>query len=168
MHFFGIYTPRKNEVNYLFIPILSLREAPLRLTAHTDYALRILLHAALLADEESEDLLSIASVAETHAISRNHAMKVVNLLANAGLLETVRGRGGGFRLGKPAGQIRLGEVVRLTEPCLSPADCSNCLLRRTCGLTAILDRAMNAFLTELDRQTLADAAATTKLPALHS
>ena len=168
MHIFGIYTPRKNEVNYLFIPISSLREAPLRLTAHTDYALRILLHAALLADEESEDLLSIASVAEAHAISRNHAMKVVNLLANAGLLETVRGRGGGFRLGKRAGQIRLGEVVRLTEPCLSPADCSNCLLRRTCGLTAILDRAMNAFLAELDRQTLADAAATTKLPALHA
>lgn len=136
----------------------------MRLTAHTDYALRILLHAALLADEESEDLLSIAGVAEAHAISRNHAMKVVNLLANAGLLETVRGRGGGFRLGKPAGQIRLGEVVRLTEPCLSPADCSNCLLSRTCGLTAILDRAMGAFLAELDRQTLADAAATSRLP----
>ncbi|MEJ2409914.1 MAG: Rrf2 family transcriptional regulator [Novosphingobium sp.] len=141
----------------------------MRLTAHTDYALRILLQAALLVKREAESeagrLLSIADVAESHAISRNHAMKVVNLLANAGLLETVRGRGGGFRLGKPAEEIRLGDVVRLTEPCLSPADCANCLLRSGCGLTAMLDRAMGAFLAELDRQTLAEAAATSRLPA---
>lgn len=138
----------------------------MRLTAHTDYALRILLHAALLADKDAGALLSIAQVAEAHAISRNHAMKVVNLLANEGLLETVRGRGGGFRLGKPAEEIRLGDVVRLTEPCLSPADCAHCLLRSGCGLTAMLGRAMNAFLAELDAQTLADAAATSRLPAM--
>ncbi|MCJ2188775.1 Rrf2 family transcriptional regulator [Novosphingobium beihaiensis] len=138
----------------------------MRLTAHTDYALRILLHAALLADKDADGLLSIAEVAESHAISRNHAMKVVNLLANAGLLETVRGRSGGFRLGKPAQDIRLGDVVRLTEPCLSPADCTHCLLRQTCGLTAILNRAMGAFLDELDKQTLADAAAASRLPML--
>lgn len=138
----------------------------MRLTAHTDYALRILLHAALLADKDAEGLLSIAEVAEAHAISRNHAMKVVNLLANAGLLETVRGRGGGFRLGQPAGEIRLGQVVRLTEPCLSPADCAQCLLRSGCGLTAMLGRAMDAFLAELDAQTLADAAAASRLPVM--
>ncbi|KHK93131.1 Rrf2 family transcriptional regulator [Novosphingobium malaysiense] len=138
----------------------------MRLTAHTDYALRILLHAALLAREEPQGLLSIAEVAQHHAISRNHAMKVVNLLANAGLLETVRGRGGGFRLGQPADTIRLGDVVRLTEPCLSPADCANCLLRRTCGLTAILDDAMAAFLARLDARTLADAAASSRLPVM--
>jgi Rrf2 family nitric oxide-sensitive transcriptional repressor len=136
----------------------------MRLTAHTDYALRILLHAALV--EEEGGLLSIAGVAEAHAISRNHAMKVVNVLANAGLLETVRGRGGGFRLGRPAETIRLGDVVRLTEPCLTPADCANCSLRRSCGLTAMLDRAMGAFLAELNRQTLAEAAACSRLPAM--
>lgn len=136
----------------------------MRLTAHTDYALRILLHAALVAEEDKGALLSIAEVADEHAISRNHAMKVVNELGNAGLLETLRGRGGGFRLGRPAAEIRLGDVVRLTEPCLSAADCGNCLLRRTCGLTAMLGRAMDAFLAELDRQTLADAVATSRLP----
>ena len=138
----------------------------MRLTAHTDYALRILLHAALLARKDPLGLLSIADVAQAHAISRNHAMKVVNLLANAGLLETVRGRGGGFRLGQPADSIRLGDVVRLTEPCLAPADCANCLLRSTCGLTAILGDAMDAFLARLDARTLADAAATSRLPML--
>lgn len=137
----------------------------MRLTAQTDYALRILLHAELVTRTDPTRLPSIAEVADAHAISRNHAMKVVNLLANAGLLETVRGRGGGFRLGKPAETIRLGDVVRLTEPCLSPADCGNCLMSRTCGLAGLLNRAMDAFLAELDRHTLADAAATSRLPA---
>ncbi|WP_395332909.1 Rrf2 family transcriptional regulator [Novosphingobium sp. BL-8H] len=132
----------------------------MRLTAHTDYALRILLHAAV----DPDRLFSIAQVADAHAISRNHAMKVVNLLGNAGLLETVRGRGGGFRLGRPAIAITLGEVVRLTEPNLQPADCDNCLLRGACGLTALLRKAMGAFLAELDAYTLADAANGTRLP----
>jgi Rrf2 family transcriptional regulator, nitric oxide-sensitive transcriptional repressor len=136
----------------------------MRLTAHTDYALRILLHAALAA-RDGDGLLSIAQVAADHAISRNNAMKVVNELSNAGLLETVRGRGGGFRLGRPADTITLGEVVRLTEPCMTLADCANCVLRGTCGLTAMLSRAATAFLAELDRQTLAEAAAGSRLPA---
>lgn len=55
----------------------------MRLTTYTDYALRMLLHAALMA-REGAGLMSIAQVAADHAISRNHAMKVVNVLANAG------------------------------------------------------------------------------------
>ena len=76
----------------------------MRLTAHTDYALRILLHAALV-DRDGGGLLSIAEVAAGHGISRNNAMKVVNQLAQAGLLATVRGRSGGFRLGRSAEEI---------------------------------------------------------------
>ena len=52
----------------------------MRLTRHTDYALRILLQAALQPGER----LSIAVVAEAQGIARNHAMKLVNELANAG------------------------------------------------------------------------------------
>lgn len=135
----------------------------MRLTAHTDYALRILLHAALTA-QKGDALLSIAQVAAEHEISRNNAMKVVNMLSHAGLIETVRGRSGGFRLGRPAENITLGEVVRLSEPCINLADCAGCVLRSACGLTAMLNRAMAAFLAELDSQTLAQAAATSQLP----
>ncbi|GFM30111.1 Rrf2 family transcriptional regulator [Novosphingobium sp. PY1] len=138
----------------------------MRLTAHTDYALRILLHAALTQAQDPDALLSIAAVAKAHAISRNHAMKVVNALGNAGLLETLRGRGGGFRLGRPADEIRLGDVVRLTEPNLQPADCGSCVMQRHCGLISPLDRAVHAFLAELDKQTLAQAAVESRLPAM--
>ncbi len=125
----------------------------MKLTRHTDYALRILLHAAATPGE----LHSIAAVSSQHQISRNHVMKVVNELSNAGLLETVRGRGGGFRLAIKPSQITLGDVVRLTEPELRPADCANCILQVGCGLTPLLASAVQAFLDELDSKTLADA-----------
>jgi Rrf2 family nitric oxide-sensitive transcriptional repressor len=134
----------------------------MKLTRHTDYALRILLQAAL----EPERRLSIAAVAQAQGIARNHAMKLVNELAGAGLLATVRGRGGGFALGQPADQITIGAVVRKTEPDLRPADCDNCALAPACGLTPILSGAVRAFLAELDRFTLADAAGGTRLPFL--
>lgn len=132
----------------------------MRLTRHTDYALRILLQAAT----DPSRQLSIGGVAQAHGISRNHAMKVVNNLARNGFLATVRGRGGGFRLARDAAQIRLGDVVRLTEPDLAPADCANCVLNGGCGLAPLLGGAVGAFLAELDRHTLADAAERTRMP----
>jgi Rrf2 family nitric oxide-sensitive transcriptional repressor len=116
--------------------------------------LRILLEAAVAPDER----LSIGHVAGAHGISKSHVMKVVNQLANAGLLATTRGRGGGFTLGRPAGEITLGEVVRLTEPDLLPADCAGCALNQGCGIDPMLGSAVAAFLAVLDTQTLADAA----------
>ncbi len=138
----------------------NLRSVPIRLTLHTDYALRILLHAAA----EPGVRLSIADVAEKHGISRNHVMKVVNLLAAKGLLDTARGRGGGFTLARDAAAITVGEVVRLTEPGLQPADCAGCVLRNGCGMIPVLDDAMRAFLDVLDNRTLADAVRETTLP----
>ena len=138
----------------------QFRSRKIRLTLHTDYALRILLQAAAAKGER----LSIAGVAEQHGISRNHAMKVVNTLANAGLLATTRGRGGGFVLAREPKDITLGEVVRLTEPDVRPANCADCSLRFGCGITPILAAAMQAFLDTLDRQTLADALAGSTFP----
>lgn len=111
-------------------------------------------------------LLSIAKVARDHAISRNHVMKVVSELAQAGYLETVRGRGGGFRLGRPADTITVGEIVRLTEPTLRPANCAECILQKGCGLTPILDGALQAFLTVLDHKTIAHVVEATTVPRL--
>lgn len=138
----------------------------MRLTRHTDYALRILIQAAGAAQERPVARLSIAAVADAHGISRNHAMKVVNQLATGGLLTTVRGRGGGFTLARPATEITVGQVVRLTEPDIRPADCDNCVLSGSCGLTSILRDAVRSFLAVLDEHSLAEAAAGTRLPFL--
>ncbi len=127
----------------------------MRLTRFTDYALRIMLHMATAPVGRT----SIAVLAEQHGISRNHVMKVVNHLARDGFLKTVRGRGGGLQLARPAEQISIGEIVRRTEPELQAADCAGCRINAGCGLTPILGDAMRAFIETLDRVTLADAVA---------
>lgn len=123
-------------------------------TRHTDYALRLLLHLA--ADPEARGI--IAEVAEIHAISRNHLMKVVQELAHGGFIATRRGRGGGIALARPAQDIRIGEVVRFTEPGMALADCASCRIAPACGLSGIFNQARAAMLEVLDSYTLADAA----------
>lgn len=132
----------------------------MRLTSFTDLALRLLMHLA----SRSGDLCTIADVAREHAISESHLMKVTSLLAQAGLVETLRGRGGGMRLARPAETITLGEVVRLTESDFALVECysgqTTCKLDGRCALAGTLDDALAAFLAVLDGRTLADVAVT--------
>ena len=83
----------------------------MRLTSFSDYTLRVLIYLALNQDR----LATIQSIADSYGISENHLMKVVHRLAQHGFVETVRGRGGGLRLGGPADGIRLGAVVRAVD-----------------------------------------------------
>jgi Rrf2 family transcriptional regulator, nitric oxide-sensitive transcriptional repressor len=129
----------------------------MRLTFHTDYALRLLMLLAM----EAEDLHTIEEVARRYGISRNHLMKVTQTLAQAGYVESVRGRGGGIRLGRPAGEINLGAVVRATEDDFAVVECfdrvrNTCVIASACGLRGALDEAIRAFLAVLDRYSLAD------------
>lgn len=124
----------------------------MRLSRHTDYALRVLIHLSARPDR----LASIAEIARTYAISENHLMKVVHMLGRAGFIRTVRGRGGGMALARPAGEIGIGAVVRHSEPDLNLADCGGCVIATACGLTGVLGEALGAFLAVLDRYTIAD------------
>jgi Rrf2 family nitric oxide-sensitive transcriptional repressor len=124
----------------------------MRLSRHTDYALRVLIHLAARPDR----LASIAEIARAYAISENHLMKVVNELGHAGLLRTVRGRGGGIALALPAEEIKVGAVVRLCEPDLKLAECGTCLIEPACGLTSAMGKALAAFLAVLDGYSISD------------
>lgn len=124
----------------------------MRLSRHTDYALRVLIHLAAAPDRR----VSIAGIARTYSISENHLMKVVHMLGRAGLIQTVRGRGGGIQLAKPPEEISVGLVVRHGESGLNLADCGSCIIAPSCGLTGVLAEALVAFLAVLDRYTLAD------------
>jgi Rrf2 family nitric oxide-sensitive transcriptional repressor len=129
----------------------------MRLTMHTDYGLRVLM-ALAVADER---LLTIEELAHRHGISRNHLMKVAQTLVSRGLVRSVRGRGGGLTLAAAPEEVRIGEVVRLLETDMDLVAClgdehANCALVGLCRLTAALRNALEAFLAELDRITLAD------------
>ncbi|WNO53659.1 Rrf2 family transcriptional regulator [Stakelama saccharophila] len=89
-------------------------------------------------------------------ISRNHLTKVVHGLARAGFVDSVRGRAGGIRLARPADEIRLGEVLRMTEEGFDLVDCANCVIAPACGLTAVVNEALRAFLAVFDSYSLGD------------
>ena len=129
----------------------------MRLTAHTDFALRVLIYAAV----QPASLCTIERISEAYGISRNHLMKVVQRLGDHGFLETVRGRGGGLRLAMPANKIFVGDVVRKMEDDLAQAECfraeqNSCVITPACGLKHALSTALEAYLDALDQFTLAD------------
>jgi len=133
----------------------------MRLTVYSDYSLRMLIYLAAKAD----GLATIAEVARSYGISEHHLTKVAHQLGRSGFIATVRGKGGGLRLARPAAEIRLGEVVRQTEPdmalvpCFSTAEAPSgapCPIVPACGLRGVLGEALQAFLAVLDRYTLAD------------
>lgn len=127
----------------------------MHITRYTDYSLRTLM---LLALQEADQRLSIAEISETLRVSHNHLMKVVNNLARLGLVDSVRGRGGGIRLVPHTRQLTIGAVMRRLEPVEPLVDCDAgpCLFRGRCELDLALQRATQAFLNELDKQTLSD------------
>jgi Rrf2 family nitric oxide-sensitive transcriptional repressor len=129
----------------------------MRLTLFSDYALRILLYLAA----HPGRLVRVAEVSEAYGVSENHLVKVVQLLVARGLVESVRGRGGGLQLACPPESIKVGAVLRATEPDLDLVECfdptsSACPITPACGLKHALEEAQGAFLARLDAYTLSD------------
>jgi Rrf2 family nitric oxide-sensitive transcriptional repressor len=128
----------------------------MQLTMFSDYALRVALYLAT-----HDELVSIGEVSRAYGISSAHLTKVAQRLTELGVVEAVRGRGGGLRLARPPEQIGVGSLVRATEPHLDLVECfdpatNTCPISPACGLKGALEKARHAFLDVLDGYTLAD------------
>lgn len=140
-------------------PGRTCRTDLMRLTSFTDYTLRVLIY--LGARQKEDRLATIGDIAAAYGISENHLMKVVHHLAQAGHVETVRGKGGGMRLARAPEKINIGDVVRGAEEDLALVECfqrhgNPCPIAPACTLSGLMERALDAFFGVLDRQTLAD------------
>lgn len=130
----------------------------MRLTLHTDYALRVLVYVGLY----DGDLVTINEIAEFYGISKNHLTKVVHQLGRAGYLETVRGKYGGIRLMVDPEKVLLGRFIRETEAdfslvrCMRESDEEKCLIGGHCIAHRALREGMAAFFQALDQYTLAE------------
>ena len=129
----------------------------MRLTRQTNYAIRILMYCAVNKDRLSR----IPEIAAAYSVSELFLFKILQPLVENGLVETVRGRNGGVRLGRPADKINLFDVVRVTEESFAMAECfendaSDCPLIDSCGLNAALREALAAFFAVLEKHTIAD------------
>jgi Rrf2 family nitric oxide-sensitive transcriptional repressor len=126
----------------------------MKLTAFTDYSLRVLLYLAARPERRA----TIAEIAASYRVSEHHLTKVVHFLGRNGWLASVRGKGGGLALGKPPGDITVGSVVRQTEgqaiaECFGEAG-GKCSIAPVCRLRGVLGEALEAFYAVLDRHTL--------------
>ena len=133
----------------------------MRLTRHSDNALRALIYLGI---HEAEKPARITDIARRMGMSEDHLAKVIARLAQLGYVETLRGREGGVRLAKAAELIVVGEVIRATEDNLNLVECfdpstNQCPIAPACALAPALDEALTAFFTVLDRYTLADLTA---------
>ncbi len=130
----------------------------MQLTAHTDYALRVLIYLT----HHPDKLVTIGELAEFFQISKNHLIKVVNNLGQKGFVRTLRGKGGGICLARPAQQISVGQVVREIEghfriaECFDPNKQGRCVIQSHCGLIGLFSRATEQFLQVLDGAVLTD------------
>ena len=130
----------------------------MQLTRFTDLSLRALMY---LAWRPEGDGANVGKMARAYRVSENHMVKVVHHLGKIGLVTTTRGRNGGVKLALDPTEIRIGEVVRLTESSFELVDCDlphPCPLRTGCRLKNALDGAMEGFLAHLNQYTLADVA----------
>lgn len=129
----------------------------MHLTVFSDYTLRVLMYLAL----HRTRLSTIPEIAAAYDISENHLMKVVHRLARAGVVESVRGKGGGIRLACAPEDIRLGAIVRASEGDTPIVECLSvnprgCRIVSSCRLKRILVESFDALYDSLDRYTLAD------------
>jgi Rrf2 family iron-responsive transcriptional regulator len=131
----------------------------MRLTRQSSYAIRTLVYCAV----NDPGLSRVADIARAHSISELFLFKLIKPLVENGLLQTVRGRHGGIRLGRPATDITLLDTIRLTEENFAMAECFeggdiSCPLVDNCDLNSALREALNAFFGVLESYTIADLA----------
>jgi Rrf2 family transcriptional regulator, nitric oxide-sensitive transcriptional repressor len=129
----------------------------MKLTAFTDYSLRVLIYLAAQPGQRA----TIAQIATAFDVSEHHLVKVVHFLGKQGWLRNVRGKGGGLELGEQPGDIVVGRVVRATEGSAQVAECfgetgGDCQIAPDCRLRGVLAEAVTAFHAVLDGYTLAD------------
>lgn len=130
----------------------------MRMSLHTDYALRMLIFLAAREDAAH----TVSDVAAAYGLSRNHLAKIAQTLRDHGVVETARGRGGGLKLRKRPDDINIGDLVRATEEDFALAECMQshggtcCTIAGACGLRGMLGEALDAYFAVLRKYTLAD------------
>lgn len=84
------------------------------------YALRVLID---LAERGTEEFVPLKDITEKEGISKKYLESIMTLLSKNNMVEGVHGKGGGYRLNRPAKDYTVGMILRLTEGDLSPVAC---------------------------------------------
>lgn len=132
------------------------------LTHKAKYALKALI---VLAREFGHGPVLISDIAEREGIPRKFLELILLELKNHGILQSKKGKGGGYALGRAPAAIHVGDVLRVLDGPLAPTPCvsrtaymrcGECLDERTCGVRLVMKQVRDATATILDATSLAD------------
>lgn len=134
----------------------------MHLSKKAEYALRATINLGIAA-EVGRTTLPGSELAEENRLPLKFVERILHELRDAGIVETQRGKFGGYSLAKPADQIRIGEIVRLMDGRLAPICCASenayqpctCPDEEHCGLRMVMIDVRNAIANILDRYTVA-------------
>lgn len=130
----------------------------------TRYALRALLY---LVERGKGDPVQLGAIAETQQVPRKYLELIMLDLKKAGIVSSVRGPSGGYRLARDANDISFGEVIRTLDgpialvPCASVnfySKCGDCHDEETCAIRRVLSVVRDKTAAILEGMSLAEAA----------
>lgn len=130
----------------------------MKISTRGRYALRFMID---LAQHDTTEYIALKDISERQEISIKYLEQITSLLSKFGLLKSVRGPQGGYKLAKPAAEYSIGEILRITEGDLAPISClastENTCPRKTSCQTIDLWEGLNKVINEyLDSKTLED------------
>ena len=129
----------------------------MQLSKFTDYAFRALIYLA----EHQDKLSTVEELATQLEVSEHHLKKVIHKLGTTDYVMSLKGRGGGLKLGLPPEKINLGEVLKITEDTLTLVECfgegSTCTYAKNgCKLKGIISQSLERFVEEFSQYSLRD------------
>ncbi|WP_300319711.1 Rrf2 family transcriptional regulator [Idiomarina sp.] len=126
----------------------------MQLKKYTDYGLRVLMY---LAAKKDDDRVTIDELSGIFNVPRNHLNKVVHQLGKEGLIETRRGKNGGFLLAVDPADVRLDKIIRRLEGDEYWIDCHKpeCTIFPACELKNLINEGKETFYRFLSDYTLA-------------
>lgn len=133
-----------------------------QLSKRTQYSLRALY---ALADNYGGGPMLITQLAKDEAIPKKFLEQILLALKGIGLVDSKKGKGGGYRLTKPPDQITLASVIRQMEGPLAPLPCASetqfrkcdeCVDIETCGTRIVMREVRDAIAGILEGTTLAE------------
>jgi len=133
---------------------------------------RYAVHALIvLAEHDGEEPMMIAEVAERARVPRKFLEQILLDLKRRGIVRSVRGRSGGYLLGRDPKDITFADVLRIIDgpialsPCASATaytKCNDCFDEKTCAIRKVLLAARDATASVLETRTLASMMSGTK------
>lgn len=132
----------------------------MRISTRGRYALRMMLDLAL---HNSGEYITLKDISARQEVSVKYLEQIVSVLSKAGMLKSVRGPSGGYKLTKSPEQYTVGDILRVTEGSLAPVACldspqNDCPRAEICATLGFWQELYDAVRGVVDKTTLADLA----------